>query len=418
MESGTEDAPLPLGTEPIDLTESADVTVPAQGAVLTVLIALSCSHMLNDTIQALIPSIYPLIKKAYQLNFTQIGLITFTFQMTGSLFQPMIGLYTDSRPKPYSLPIGMTMTLAGLIFLAFAPNYYSVIAAAGMIGLDSAIFHPEASRIARIASGGRHGFAQSLFQVGGNAGSALGPLLAALIIVPNGQRYLLCFCFLALLGIVILTKVGRWYFRKLSAGLPHAIRRPAHYKPLPRLTVIGSLFILMALVFSKFFYLVSFTSYYTFFLISKFHLSVQHSQLMLFMFLGSVALGTIVGGPVGDRLGRNRVIWLSILGVAPFSLVLPHMGIPGTIICSSIAGFILSSAFPTILVYATELVPGRIGLISGLFFGAAFGMAGIGAAILGKLADMTSIGFVYQVCSYLPLIGLFTFFLPNLDRKK
>jgi MFS transporter, FSR family, fosmidomycin resistance protein len=417
MDRGTEDAPQPFGADAVDRAETSDAATPAQKAVLLILIALSCSHLLNDTIQALIPSIYPLLKKSFHLNFTQIGLITFTFQMTGSLFQPLIGLYTDSRPKPYSLALGMTMTLVGLVFLAFAPSYPAVIAAAGMIGLGSAIFHPEASRIARLASGGRHGFAQSLFQVGGNAGSAFGPLMAALIVVPHGQRHILWFSLVALAGIAILLKVGTWYRNKLALGLPHSAQRPAHHQPLPRRTVVLSLGILLALVFSKYFYLVSMTSYYTFYLIGKFHVSVQHSQLMLFLFLGSVALGTIVGGPVGDRIGRKRVIWISILGAAPFSLALPHMNLTGTVVLSVIIGFILASAFSAILVFATELVPGRIGLISGLFFGSAFGMAGIGAAVLGKLADMTSITYVYQVCAFLPLIGLLTGFLPNLERR-
>ena len=429
MERGTEDAPQPFGADVVDRpgglggsssdsgVSSGDSNVPAQQAVLVILIALSCSHMLNDTIQALIPSIYPLLKKSFGLNFTQIGQITFTFQMTGSVFQPLVGLYTDSRPKPYSLAVGMTMTLAGLVFLAYAPSYPAVIAAAGMVGLGSAIFHPEASRIARIASGGRHGFAQSLFQVGGNAGSAFGPLMAALIVVPHGQREILWFSFAALAGIVILSIVGTWYRTRL-AERPRPSQKPcATARPLPRRKVILSLGILLTLVFSKYFYLVSMTSYYTFYLIGKFHVSVQHSQMMLFLFLGAVALGTIVGGPVGDRFGRKRVIWISILGAAPFTLALPHMNLPGTALLSVLIGLIISSAFSAILVYATELVPGRIGLISGLFFGSAFGMAGIGAAVLGKLADSTSIAFVYEVCAFLPLLGLLTGFLPDVERK-
>jgi len=398
----------------VDRADAAPAT--AQKAALAILIALSCSHLLNDTIQALIPSIYPLIKKSFGLTFAQIGLITFTFQMTGSIFQPMIGLYTDRKPQPYSLALGMALTLSGLIFLAFASSYLTVIAAAGLVGSGSAIFHPEASRIARLASGGRHGFAQSIFQVGGNAGSALGPLLAAVIVVPYGQRHILWFSLAAFLGIAILTRVGGWYRQHLTLGLTRAVHRAAHHRPLPRRTVSISIGILLALVFSKYFYLVSMTSYYTFYLIAKFHVSVQQSQFLLFVFLAAVALGTIIGGPVGDRIGRKKVIWVSILGVAPFSLALPHVNLLGTVLLSIVIGLVLASAFSAIIVYATELVPGRVGLIAGLFFGSAFGMAGIGAAVLGKLADMTSITFVYQVCAFLPLIGLLTGFLPDLER--
>jgi FSR family fosmidomycin resistance protein-like MFS transporter len=413
MEAGTEDAPQPFASDAVD--RAANDLIPAQQAALAILIALSCSHLLNDTIQALIPSIYPLLKKSFGLNFTQVGLITFTFQMTGSVFQPLIGLYTDRKPKPYSLALGMAITLGGLIFLAFAPSYVAVIVAAALVGVGSAIFHPEASRIARLASGGRHGFAQSLFQVGGNAGSALGPLLAALIVVPHGQRHILWFSFAALLGIAILTVVGRWYREHLRLGLSRAVRRAATHRPLPRRTVGIAITILLALVFSKYFYLVSMTSYYTFYLIGKFHVSIQESQFILFIFLGAVALGTIIGGPVGDRIGRKRVIWVSILGVAPFSLALPHANLFWTVILSVVIGLVLASAFAAIVVYATELVPGRVGLIAGLFFGSAFGMAGIGAAVLGKLADLTSIKFVYQICAFLPLLGLLTGFLPDLE---
>ena len=415
MEPGTEDAPQPFASDAVDRADAASIPTPAQKAALAILVALSCSHLLNDTIQALIPSIYPLLKKSLALNFTQVGLITFTFQMTGSVFQPMIGLYTDRKPKPYSLALGMAITLGGVVFLALAPTYLAVIAAAALVGVGSAIFHPEASRIARLASGGRHGFAQSLFQVGGNAGSALGPLLAAIIVVPYGQLHLLWFSSAALIGIAILTLVGHWYREQISRGLHRAVQRAAHHRPLPRRTVRISITILLALVFSKYFYLVSMTSYYTFYLIGKFHVSVQHSQFFLFIFLGAVALGTIVGGPVGDRIGRKRVIWVSILGVAPFSLALPHANLFYTVLLSVVIGLVLASAFSAIIVYATELVPGRVGLIAGLFFGSAFGMAGIGAAVLGKLADLTSITFVYQVCAFLPLIGLLTGFLPDLE---
>jgi len=415
MKPGTEDAPQPFASDAIDRADADDLGTPAQKAVMAILLALSCSHLLNDSIQALIPSIYPLIKKSFGLNFTQIGLITFTFQMTASIFQPLIGLYTDRKPKPYSLALGMAMTLCGLVFLAFATSYPAVVAAAALVGVGSAIFHPEASRIARLASGGRHGFAQSLFQVGGNAGSALGPLLAAIIVVPYGQRHILWFSLAAFLGIAILMRVGGWYRQQLSRGITRAARHAAQHPPLPRRTVAVSITILLTLVFSKYFYLVSMTSYYTFYLIGKFHVSVQQSQLLLFAFLGAVALGTIVGGPVGDRIGRKKVIWVSILGVAPFTLALPHVGLLGTVLLSLVIGLVMASAFAAIVVYATELVPDRVGLIAGLFFGSAFGMAGIGAAVLGKLADLTSIEFVYQVCAFLPLIGLLTGFLPDLE---
>jgi FSR family fosmidomycin resistance protein-like MFS transporter len=417
MERGTEDAPQPFGADAIDRPEVTEISDAAPKAVLAILIALSCSHLLNDTIQALIPSIYPLIKKSYGLNFAQIGMITFTFQMTGSLFQPLVGLSTDRKPMPYSLALGMGLTLIGLVFLALAPSYSTVIAAAGMVGLGSAIFHPEASRVARLASGGRHGFAQSLFQVGGNAGSALGPLMAAIIVVPHGQHHILWFSLAALSGIAILWVVGNWYGRQLSHERPHAAHHAENVPSLPRRTVIVSIGILLTLVFSKYLYLVSLTSYYTFYLIGKFHVSVQHSQLLLFLFLSAVALGTIIGGPIGDRYGRKWVIWFSIVGMTPFSLALPHVNLLATSILSIIIGFVMASAFPAIVVYATEMVPGRVGLIAGLFFGSAFGMAGIGAAALGKLADLRSISFVYHVCSFLPLIGLLTIFLPDLEKK-
>jgi FSR family fosmidomycin resistance protein-like MFS transporter len=416
MEPGTEDAPQAFASDAVDRPLAGDPS-NVQKAALAILVALSCSHLLNDSIQALIPSIYPLLKNSFGLSFTQVGLITFTFQMTGSVFQPLIGLYTDRKPKPFSLALGMAMTLAGLIFLAFAPSYPAVIAAAALVGIGSAIFHPEASRIARLASGGRHGFAQSLFQVGGNAGSALGPLLAAFIVVPYGQRHILWFSLAALLGIAILARVGAWYREHLSLSLTRVVQHSGSHPPLPRRTVGISICILMALVFSKYFYLVSMTSYYTFYLIAKFHVSVQQSQLYLFVFLGAVALGTIVGGPVGDRIGRKRVIWVSILGAAPFSLALPHANLFYTVLLSVVVGLVIASAFAAIVVYATELLPGRVGLVAGLFFGFAFGIAGIGAAVLGKLADMTSITFVYQVCAFLPLIGLLTGFLPDLESN-
>ena len=396
--------------------ESPPVSPAAQQAIMSVLVALSFSHLLNDTIQALIPSIYPIIKESFHLSYSQIGLITLTFQMAGSIFQPMIGLYTDHHPKPYSLTIGMGITLIGLILLALAPSYHAVLGAAAMVGLGSAIFHPESSRMARLASGGRHGFAQSLFQLGGNAGSALGPLLAAWIIVPRGQISILWFTAVAFLAMTILLRVGHWYRDKLACGIGQAVLRASLHKPLPRRTVVFSLVILMALIFSKFFYLVSMTNYYTFYLINKFGVSVPASQTYLFAFLFAVAAGTIIGGLIGDRFGRKLVIWISILGMAPFSLLLPYANLYWTCVLSVVIGLIMASAFSAILVYATELLPGKVGLVAGLFFGFSFGMAGIGSAVLGNLADHTSIGHVFHLCAFLPLIGLLTAFLPNLER--
>ena len=378
-----------------------------------ILLALCASHMVNDTLQALLPSIYPVLKQSFSLTFTQIGLITLSFQITASVLQPVVGRYTDRHPKPYSLAFGMGITLVGLIFLSRAPTYPMILFSSVLIGLGSAIFHPEASRVAHMAAGDRHGFAQSVFQTGGNLGSSLGPLLAALIIVPNGQRSILWFTVLALGGVVLLSKVGGWY----KGNLSHFRKRSAaHTKsPVPRRRVILSLAVLIALVFSKYFYLVSLTNYYTFYLIQKFHLTIQGSQYLLFVFLASVAVGTMVGGPLGDRFGRKYVIWISILGVAPFTLLLPHVGLAGTVALTVVIGLVLASAFSAILVYAQELVPGQVGMISGMFFGFAFGCAGIAAAVLGRLADMTSIGFVFNVCGYLPLIGLLTCFLPDIE---
>jgi len=390
----------------------------AATSAMAVLFALSFSHLLNDAIQALIPAIYPLLKTSYALTYAQIGLITLTFQMVGSVFQPVVGFYTDKHPKPYSLVLGMGITLTGLIVLAFSPSYHAVILAAGMVGLGSAIFHPESSRMARAASGGRHGFAQSLFQVGGNAGTALGPLLAAWLIVPRGQRYILCFTVLPFVGMLILTRVGNWYSQKLAAmhGKP-AYAAPHHFSA-TRGKIAFYLLILMTLMFSKFFYLASMTNYYTFYVIEKFGVSVTGSQMYLFLFLFAVALGTIIGGPVGDRIGRKQVIWISILGMAPFALALPFANLFWTAVLSIITGFIMASAFPAILVYATELLPGKVGTIAGLFFGFAFGLAGIASAILGKLADATSIIFVVKCCSFLPLIGLLTGLLPDLKNDQ
>src|SRR6202048_1530725 len=370
----------------------------AENTVFAVLVAISFSHMLNDTIQSLIPAIYPILKKSFQLSFTQVGLITLTFQLTASLLQPFVGLYTDHRPKPYSLAIGMALSLVGLILLGLANSYPMILVAAAAVGLGSSIFHPEASRLARLASGGRYGFAQSLFQVGGNAGQSLGPLLAALIIGARARSNVIWFTLVALVGIIALYNAGRWYRQNLPRAQKH-IRRPVSHTDLPRAQIGWALFILISLVFSKFFYLESMRSYFTFYLIAKFQLSVQQAQLLLFLFLFSVAAGTILGGPVGDGFGRKYVIWISILGAAPLTLLLPYVNLTWTIVLSVLIGIILSSAFPTILVYAQELVPGKVGLISGLFFGFAFGIAGIGSAGVWQMADRTSTEYVHWICS-------------------
>jgi FSR family fosmidomycin resistance protein-like MFS transporter len=390
----------------------------AEGTVFTILAAISFSHLLNDMIQSLLPAIYPILKSSFHLDFAKIGLITLTTQLTASLLQPLIGLYTDRKPKPYSLPFGMGFTLVGIALLSMASNYAFILVAAGLVGMGSAVFHPESSRVARMASGGQHGLAQSLFQVGGNLGSSLGPLLAAFIVLPRGQHSIVWFTLAALLAIVLLTNVGAWYKHRESLGHTARARKALIHPDLSSTRVAVSIAVLIALMFSKFFYLSSLSSYYTFYLISKFHVSVQSAEIHLFTFLGAVAAGTIVGGPIGDRIGRKYVIWCSILGVLPFTLILPYANLFWTGILSVVIGLILASAFSAIVVYAQELVPGRVGTISGLFFGLAFGMAGIGAAFLGKLADKDGIYFVYQVCAFLPAIGLLTGLLPNLDRRK
>ncbi|CAL1520715.1 MFS transporter [Chitinophaga sp. MM2321] len=392
----------------------------AQQTVLSILLALSFTHLLNDTLQSLIPAIYPLVKDSLKLNFTQVGLITLTFQMSASLLQPLVGLFTDRRPQPYSLAIGMGFTLIGLVSLSLAHSFPMVLVSVGLVGIGSAVFHPEASRLAYMASGGKHGMAQSLFQVGGNAGSSLGPLLAAAVIVPFGQFHIIWFSLAALLAIVVMLRIKKWYSANTHRIKPKkAVQQlELDQHKLSRGKVIFSLSILLMLIFSKYFYMASMTSYYTFYLMERFGVSVQSAQVYLFVFLFAVAAGTFIGGPVGDRIGRKYVIWISILGVAPFSLLLPHATLFWTAILSVFIGVILSSAFSAILVYAQELVPGKVGMIAGLFFGLAFGMAGVGSALLGKLADQTSIFYVYQVCAYLPLIGLLTGFLPNLEKAK
>jgi MFS transporter, FSR family, fosmidomycin resistance protein len=397
-----------------NLAESKSIT---ENTVFAVLIAISVSHLLNDTIQSLIPAIYPILKYSFHLNFTQVGLITLTFQLTASLLQPFVGLYTDHHPKPYSLAIGMGFTLVGLLLLSMARNFPMILCSAALVGMGSSIFHPEASRLARMASGGRHGFAQSIFQVGGNAGTSFGPLLAALIIVPRGQYSVAWFSVVALIAIIVLSNVGHWYKRNLFRIKPGTRPKDRTGQPtLSRQRVTLALAVLISLMFSKFFYIASMTNYYTFYLIGKFHLSVQGAQLLLFLFLFSVASGTMIGGHLGDQFGRKYVIWVSILGVAPFTLLLPYANLFWTGVLTVVIGLILASAFSAILVYAQELVPGKVGMISGLFFGFAFGMGGVGSAVLGKLADQSSIYFVFQVCSFLPLIGLLTGFLPNLSQ--
>jgi len=389
--------------------------------VLTVLLAISFSHLLNDTIQAVIPAIYPLLKETFQLTFGQVGLITLTFQLTASVLQPIVGLYADHRPVPYSLATGMGMTLLGIILLSVAGSYALLLIAAGLVGFGSSVFHPEASRVARLASGGKHGFAQSLFQVGGNAGTSFGPLLAAVIVVPHGQLNIAWFTLAAFAGIVVLLWIGGWYRQRLVEDREVVTSRPrgAWIRPaLPRGKVVVGVLVLMALIFSKYFYLASMTSYYTFFLIHKFNTSIQLSQIFLFIFLFSVAVGTILGGPIGDRFGRKVVIWTSILGVAPFSLLLPHVDLFWVGVLSVPIGIILASAFSAILVYAQELMPGKVGLVAGLFFGLAFGMGGIASAVLGEIADRTSIEFVFLICSFLPLIGTLTCFLPDVRTRR
>lgn len=391
----------------------------AEQTVFPILFALSFSHLLNDTIQSLIPAIYPIIKDSYRLSFSQIGLITLTFQMAASLFQPFVGLYTDKKPQPYSLATGMGFTLIGLITLSQASNFYFILVSVALIGTGSSIFHPEASRMAHAASGGKRGLAQSVFQLGGNAGSSLGPLLAAWIIVPHGQVSVVWFSVIALLAIVVLTYVGNWY-KGYLVKLKERAKTQAQVvaNNFSKNKVVLAIIILLVLIFSKYFYMASLTSYFTFYLIQKFDVSVQTSQIYLFVFLFSVAAGTLVGGPIGDKFGRKYVIWGSILGTAPFALLLPHANLFWTGVLIVPIGMILASAFSAILVYAQELIPGKVGLVAGLFFGFAFGMGGIGSALLGKLADAKGITYVYHICAFLPLIGLLTAFLPNISTTK
>ena len=401
-----------LGVEDVSSRSAAAARATAFG----VLFAASGSHMLNDMMQSLAPALYPVFRSQLSLSFFQTGVITFTFQLTASLLQPMIGVALDRRPAPYALPAAMGFTLIGLAALAYAGSYPALLASVALIGVGSAVFHPEASRAARAASGGRYGLAQSLFQVGGNFGQSLGPLMAAFIVVPFGQRSVLAFTVLALIAIVLLTRIARWHAaHRAQRKTTGAAARPAPASPA---VVRRTMAILVVLVFSKVFYLASLQSYYTFYLIQTFGVSVQTSQVLLFVFLAAVAAGTYAGGPIGDRYGRKFVIWLSILGVLPFTLLLPHLGLVGTAIDSVCIGLVLSSAFSAIVVYGQELTPGNVGAVAGLFFGLSFGLGGVGAAALGFLADRTSLGFVYNVCAFLPAIGLLTYFLPDLRSHR
>jgi FSR family fosmidomycin resistance protein-like MFS transporter len=407
-----------LREDNVAATQTETLVDAGSEVVFKVLGAISVCHLVNDMLSSLLPAIYPLLKTSFNLNFAQIGLITLTYQTTASLLQPLIGYYTDKNPRPYSLPVGMGASLVGLILLSLAHTFPALLVAAALVGTGSSVFHPESSRVARMASGGQHGLAQSLFQVGGNAGLSLGPLLAAFFVMPKGQASIAWFSLAALLGMVLLTGVSSWAKKHRTTWKKNSAKDVAAAPNLSKGRITASIAVLMALLFSKFVYLASLTSYYTFYLISKFQLSVESAQVHLFVFLGAVAAGTLIGGPVGDRIGRKRVIWVSILGVLPFTMMLPYANLFWTEILSVVIGLILASAFSVIVVYAQELVPGNVGMVSGLCFGFAFGVAGLGAAVLGWLADLTSINFVYMVCSYLPAMGLLAAFLPNIERPK
>jgi FSR family fosmidomycin resistance protein-like MFS transporter len=405
---------MAISENPHPLTASSGPAAKARTS-FGILGAISVSHLLNDMIQSLILAIYPILQGEFSLSFMQIGMITLTFQLSSSLLQPVVGYWTDKHPMPWSLPIGMCFTLCGLVLLALAGSFGTVLIAAALVGTGSSVFHPESSRVARMASGGRHGLAQSIFQVGGNFGSSLGPLLAAIIIAPYGKGNVAWFVLAALLAIVVLAQVSRWYAaqHRVNSGKKSA----PIINPLPRNKVVLAVCVLLILIFSKYFYMASISSYFTFYLMHKFDLSVQSAQVHLFIFLFAVAAGTVIGGPVGDKIGRKYVIWGSILGVAPFTLLLPYATLFWTGVLTVIIGFVLASAFSAILVYAQELLPGRIGMVSGLFFGFAFGMGGLGAAVLGVIADHTSIDLVYKICAYLPLLGILTIFLPDNRHK-
>lgn len=398
-------------------TRSDKASGAIQKTAFPILFAIAFSHMMNDLLQIIIPSIYPVLKLKYSLSFTQIGLITFVYQITASLLQPVVGFQTDKKPRPFSLAIGMCFTLLGIFFLSFASSFSAILISVGFVGIGSSIFHPEASRVAYLASGGRRGLAQSIFQVGGNSGTAIGPLLVILIVVPNRQSYILWFLIAALLAIAVLSKIALWYKKKLASANKTKYLLHEYHPRISKKRVKSSIFILLALIFSKYIYMTSISSYFTFYMMQKFAVSVSNSQFYLFLFLGAIAAGTLIGGHLGDKFGRKYIIWFSILGSAPFTLMLPYVNLFWTGVLIILIGLILSSAFSAILVYAQELMPGKVGMISGLFFGFAFGMAGMGSALLGLLADQTNIIFVYRLCSFLPLIGIITYFLPDLKKK-
>lgn len=397
-------------------TPDTDNKELAQKTVYSILFSIAFAHLLNDLLQAVIPSVYPILKESYNLSFTQIGLITFAYQMAASILQPFVGFYTDKKPQPYSQIYGMFFTLSGIILLSYASNFYVIIISVILVGIGSSIFHPEASRISFLASGGKRGLAQSVFQLGGNAGTAIGPLLVALLVVPNSQRYILFFVIIAAIALLVLGRIARWYDNHLTLRAKKKVE--VILPDLSKNRIILSVIILLVLIFSKFFYMASMSSYFTFYLIEKFNLSVQDAQFHLFLFLASCALGTLLGGPLGDKFGRKYVIWFSVLGAAPFALFLPYADLFWTGILSVVIGVIISSAFPAILVYAQELLPKKLGMVSGLFYGFAFGMGGLGSALLGYTADHIGIEAVYKICAYLPLIGIIALFLPNLKKKK
>jgi MFS transporter, FSR family, fosmidomycin resistance protein len=397
----------------VQAIQAIPLTPPKSKTVFLVLGAASFCHLLNDMIQALLPAGYPILRGNLDLSFAQVGVLTFVYQLTASLFQPFIGLYTDRHPMPYSLPFGMASSMAGLVTIAFASSFNVLLVGAMLLGLGSSIFHPESSRIARLASGGSHGLAQALFQVGGNFGSALGPLAAAFIVLPRGQSGLAWFAPAALAGIIILTGLGRWYRQNGDAKRPSSTA-PIRHPTLSRCQVSQAISVLLALLFSKYVYLASFTSFYMFYLVDQFGLSTKDAQIYQFLFFAAVAAGTVAGGPIGDRLGRKPVIWVSILGVLPFTLLLPHVGLLATAILSVVIGFVIASAFPAIVVYGQELMPGRVGTVAGLFFGFIFGIGGIGAAALGALGDWQGIRLVFLLCSFLPAIGVLAVLLPDL----
>ena len=389
-----------------------------EGTVYSMLIICSISHFLNDMIQSIIPSIYPIVKDKFHFSFAQIGIITLVFQMTSSILQPFTGLYADKHPRPYALSIGMCFTLLGLILLAFAENYFLILLAVSVVGLGSSIFHPTASRVAQMASGGKKSLAQSIFQVGGNGGSAVGPLLAAIIILPFGQHAISWFAIAALLASLIMIRLGVWYKARLSYVVDHPQRQPILNTHISKRVKYWALFILIMLVFSKYFYTACITSYFTFFLIDKFHVSVATSQLCLFAFLAAFAIGVVAGGMFGDRFGRKYVIWVSILGAAPFALAMPYVGFAATVVCAFLASLIIASAFSSIVVYATDLLPDKVGLVCGVFFGLMFGLGGLGSAFFGWLADRTSVQFIFEVSAFLPLFGMIAAFLPNMQKRK